>query len=44
VGPDVVGMVLDESPDWGEIAELLTESFCTRAPTRLARTVARPEP
>ncbi|GAA3096470.1 hypothetical protein GCM10010464_70070 [Pseudonocardia yunnanensis] len=43
-GPDVVGMVLDESPDWDEIAELLTESFCRRAPTTLARTVVRPEP
>ncbi|GAA1237182.1 hypothetical protein [Pseudonocardia alaniniphila] len=44
MGPDVVGMVLDESPDWDEIAELLTESFCTRAPTTLARTVVRPGP
>jgi hypothetical protein len=42
-GPGRVGMVLDASPDWDEIAELLTESFCTRAPTRLARTVTRPE-
>ena len=29
-GPDVVGMVLDASPDWVEIAELLTELLHAR--------------
>ncbi len=41
-GRDVVGLVLDERTDWGELAELLTDSFCIQAPDYLARQVPRP--
>jgi YjbR len=40
-GRDAMGMVLDE-PDWDEIAELVTESFCMLAPKKLAMLVDRP--
>jgi hypothetical protein len=40
--PHVVGMVLDDRTDWGEVAELLTESYCLVAPQKLARLVERP--
>lgn len=43
-GSDVIGMVLDETTDWGEVAELLTDSYCLRAPDHLAATVDRPSP
>jgi len=40
---DEVGMILDDDAvDWDEIGELVTESYCTQAPARLARTVVRP--
>ena len=42
-GRDVVGMVLDGDPDWDEVAELLTESYCVLAPKKLVALVARPE-
>ncbi|TDC41861.1 MmcQ/YjbR family DNA-binding protein [Micromonospora sp. KC213] len=39
-GDDVLGMVLDEDTDWGEVAELLTESYCLLAPRKLTDRVA----
>jgi YjbR len=41
-GRNVVGLLLDESTDWTELAELLTDSYCLQAPARLADLVARP--
>jgi len=41
-GSDVVGLVLDDDTDWDEVAELLTDSYCLRAPARLADQVERP--
>jgi hypothetical protein len=40
---DIVGLVLDDATDWGELAELLTESYCLLAPKQLAQSVRRPE-
>lgn len=37
--PDILGMVLDDGVDWGEVAELVTESYCLLAPKRLAALV-----
>jgi hypothetical protein len=37
-GRDIVGIERDE------VAELLTDSYCLRAPERLARSVRRPDP
>ena len=42
-GRNVVGMLLDDDTDWDEVAELLTESYCTMAPGKLAALVDRPE-
>ena len=33
--PTLVGMVLDDDTDWGEVAELLTESYRFCAPRKL---------
>jgi hypothetical protein len=41
--PDEVGMALCEDVDWSEVAERVTESYCTVAPERLARLVSRPD-
>ena len=41
-GRGAVGLVLDGSTDWGEVAELVTESYCVMAPKRLAALVDRP--
>lgn len=41
-GNDVVGLVLDDATDWAELTELLTDSYCLRAPRHLAEQVARP--
>ena len=43
-GPGLVAMVLreDGSTDWGEVRELVTESYCLLAPQRLAARVERP--
>ena len=41
-GRNVVGMVLDDHTDWGELAELLTDSYCVQAPRELAARVPRP--
>lgn len=35
-GRDVGGLILGKSPDWAEIAELVTESYRLLAPKRLA--------
>jgi predicted DNA-binding protein (MmcQ/YjbR family) len=40
--PTVVGMVLDDSTDWDEVAELVTESYRFCAPQRLVRQLDRP--
>jgi hypothetical protein len=40
-GRDALGMVLDD-PDWSEVTELVTESFCLMAPKKLAALVDRP--
>ncbi|WP_088974543.1 MmcQ/YjbR family DNA-binding protein [Micromonospora coxensis] len=37
---DVLGLVLDDTTDWDEVAELLTESYRRMAPRRLAARVA----
>lgn len=39
---DEVGLVLAADPDWDEVAELVTESYCVLAPQALARLVDRP--
>jgi hypothetical protein len=41
---DEVGVVLDDGTDWGEVAELLTDSYCAQAPKALAAQVNRPGP
>lgn len=41
-GRDVVGLTLDGTTEWTEVAELLTESYCFLAPRKLAEAVARP--
>jgi hypothetical protein len=41
-GRDVVGLLIDASTDWAEVAELLTESYCVLAPAKLAERVTRP--
>ncbi|HEY1134577.1 MAG TPA: MmcQ/YjbR family DNA-binding protein [Nocardioides sp.] len=43
VGGDAVGMLLDDATDWGELTELLTDSYCIQAPDRLAQQVVRPD-
>lgn len=41
-GRDVGGLILGEEPDWAEIAEFVTDSYCLLAPRGLAAQVARP--
>ena len=41
-GRNAMGMAIDESTDWDEVAELVTESFCVMAPKKLAALVSRP--
>ena len=43
-GRDVMGMHLDASTDWDELAELLTDSFCVLAPQKLVARVVRSSP
>lgn len=43
-GRDAVGMSIDESTDWDEVRELVTESFCMMAPRKLVALVDRPDP
>lgn len=40
-GRGAIGLVLDD-PDWDEIGELVTESFCVMAPRKLTSLVDRP--
>jgi hypothetical protein len=35
--PTIVGMVIDDETDWGEVAELVTESYRFCAPQKLSR-------
>jgi predicted DNA-binding protein (MmcQ/YjbR family) len=42
--PQVVGMIIEDTADWGEIKELLTESYCLLAPRKLVTQVGRPAP
>jgi hypothetical protein len=39
---DEIGVALTDRTDWVEIAELVTESYCTQAPRRLVALVDRP--
>ena len=39
---NLVGLLLDGSTDWNELAELLTDSYCLQAPPTLAERVRRP--
>jgi hypothetical protein len=41
-GKDAVGMVLDENAGQDDLAELITESYCTLAPKKLVALVDRP--
>jgi hypothetical protein len=41
-GRDAMGMHLDDTTDWDEVAEVLTESFCLLAPKKLVARVDRP--
>ena len=41
-GRDVMKMHLDDSTDWAEVAELLSESFCLLAPRKLVARIDRP--
>jgi hypothetical protein len=40
--PNIAGMVIDERVDWGEVADLVTESYCVLAPKKLVALVDRP--
>lgn len=42
-GTDVIGLLIDETTDWQEVTELVTDSYCRRAPDELAERVERPE-
>jgi hypothetical protein len=39
--PDIVGMIIGDDVDWGEVGELLTESYCVLAPKQLVDVVRR---
>jgi hypothetical protein len=41
-GRPIGGLVLGSSTDWGEVEELLTESYCLLAPRKLVAQVDRP--
>jgi predicted DNA-binding protein (MmcQ/YjbR family) len=38
-GRDAMGMMIDETTDWDEVRELVTESFCVLAPQKLVAVV-----
>ncbi len=42
-GRDALGLVIDDTTDWDEVRELVTESFCAMAPKKLAALVERPD-
>lgn len=37
--PDILGLVLDAATDWGDVAELCTESYRLLAPKRLGQSL-----
>jgi len=39
--PNIVGMFPEDDADWSEIGELVTESYCLLAPTKLVQLVGR---
>jgi hypothetical protein len=39
---DEVGLVVDRTTDWDDVAELVTESYCVLAPKRLVAQIHRP--
>lgn len=41
-GRDAMGLVLEAETDWGEVRELVQESFCVLAPKKLSALVDRP--
>ncbi len=41
-GANVVGLLLDDTTDWVELKELLTDSYCLLAPAKLVNQVPRP--
>ena len=41
-GRDAVGLILDDTTDWAEVEELITESYCVMAPQKLVALVDRP--
>ena len=41
-GREVGGLVIGPGTDWGEVAELLTDSYCVMAPQKLVAQVDRP--
>ncbi len=41
-GRDAVGMVLDDTTDWDEVREIITDSYCVMAPQKLVALVDRP--
>jgi hypothetical protein len=42
-GRDAIGMVLDDTTDWDEVREVVTESYCAMAPQKLVALVERPD-
>lgn len=40
--PGIVGIVVDSSVDWDEVAELVIESYCVLAPRKLIEQINRP--
>ncbi|OZF38368.1 hypothetical protein CH294_08105 [Rhodococcus sp. 14-2483-1-1] len=42
-GPEIIGMKLDGSVDRVELGELITESYCNRAPKKLVALLDLPE-
>jgi len=40
--PGIVGMIVDADSDWGEIAELVVDSYCLLAPKKLVAALERP--
>jgi hypothetical protein len=41
-GRDAMGMVLDDTTEWDEVGEVVTESYCVLAPKKLVALVDRP--
>lgn len=38
-GNNAIGMIIDDGVDWDEVAELVSDSYCIRAPKKLAALV-----